>query len=411
MTPPRLEARQLQRPEHLHGLSALAVQILTMLSSTQSTVDEQVAAAVAANPALVAAGPRCCRWCAAPLVDGGCPRCRGQRRSDRELAATTDRRTEVAREARALVPSTIAHLVDAVVDALDDRGLLTTPVPGDPAGWARAIEAVARAGPPGTAAPDPVTCLRRQAEWHATHGGPMLLPMLLERHPTLFEADDVAVAAREAGLDPAAVVHALRFARRRLTPAPLPRSAAAGPAQPPDVIIGVAAHGSDLTATVLTAADLGLAVDRGGLEGDPQAARWWAPHVHDAEALLDLLDRRAGALRRIATALAVVQREFVLHGPSRHTPLTRGALALRLGLHASTVSRAVAGASVGMPSGQVLPMAAFFGGGVATRAALAALLAGPDAPLSDAAAAAALTATGHPIARRTVAKYRATIRL
>ena len=119
-----------------------------------------------------------------------------------------------------------------------------------------------------------------------------------------------------------------------------------------------------------------------------------------------MLDRRADALQRVADVLAHRQRDFVLRGPRWHRPLTRAQVARELGLHPSTVSRAVRGAVAAVPRGRMLPLAAFFGGAVSAREALADLLHGQDPPRTDADAVARLSRDGFVVARRTVAKYR-----
>ena len=164
----------------------------------------------------------------------------------------------------------------------------------------------------------------------------------------------------------------------------------------------------ELEVHVLGTTDLGLVLDE-ELAAAPAgaAAEWLAAHVADAKSLLELVDRRAGTLQRVANAAVRYQRGFVLGGPAAHRPLSRSALARALGLHPSTVSRAVQGAVVALPpDGRVRPLADFFGGAVAARETLAALLAESDPPRTDAEAAARLAAAGHTVARRTVAKYR-----
>ena len=126
----------------------------------------------------------------------------------------------------------------------------------------------------------------------------------------------------------------------------------------------------------------------------------------DACAVLEIVDRRAGVLRRVARRVVHAQRDFVLHGPSAHRPLTRDRVATALGLHPSTVSRAVQGAVVALPDGRVQPLSAFFGPAVAVVDCLARMLASNDPPRSDADAAVRLRLAGHVVARRTVTKYR-----
>jgi RNA polymerase sigma-54 factor len=99
-------------------------------------------------------------------------------------------------------------------------------------------------------------------------------------------------------------------------------------------------------------------------------------------------------------------------------PLTLREVAAEIGLHESTVSRAVARKYVRTPRG-TLPLRAFFasgidtgGGGETSSTAVQSMIRdlvnaeNPRKPLSDARLAALLKAGGVPVARRTVAKYR-----
>jgi RNA polymerase sigma-54 factor len=92
-----------------------------------------------------------------------------------------------------------------------------------------------------------------------------------------------------------------------------------------------------------------------------------------------------------------------------------------LGIHASTVSRAVAGKHAQTPFG-VFPLRWFFQAGSASDGDVArdrvrelvwTIVSGEDksAPLSDDAIMAELAARGHAVARRTVAQYRAELDL
>ena len=118
------------------------------------------------------------------------------------------------------------------------------------------------------------------------------------------------------------------------------------------------------------------------------------------------LHRRWQTMRLIAGETVVRQREFVLHGPSRLKPLTRGEIAAAVGVHESTVSRAIAGRYVLLPSRRVVPFSRFFEAAQAPCAVLAQLVADETTPRSDADLAEELAQLGFAIARRTVAKYR-----
>lgn len=134
-----------------------------------------------------------------------------------------------------------------------------------------------------------------------------------------------------------------------------------------------------------------------------------------ARALLSALEQRAATLRRVAECVLRRQPGFLAGGPSQLVPLQQAEVAEELGLHPSTVSRAIAGKSIETPFG-VLRLAQLFAasapGGEASaetlREALRQRVAAEDqhAPLSDEDLAAELARGGLPVARRTVAKLR-----
>jgi RNA polymerase sigma-54 factor len=118
------------------------------------------------------------------------------------------------------------------------------------------------------------------------------------------------------------------------------------------------------------------------------------------------------------------QSAFLEFGPQALRPLTLRDIAEQLGLHESTISRAVARKYIRTPRG-TLPLRAFFsaslgGDGEAPQAASGAvqamlreLVANEDAaqPLSDARLVEVLALSGIQVARRTVAKYRELMRI
>lgn len=148
--------------------------------------------------------------------------------------------------------------------------------------------------------------------------------------------------------------------------------------------------------------------DAGYLRAQLQEARW----------LLKGLQARGETLLRVVRSLIHQQAGFLEFGEQALRPLTLREIAAELGLHESTVSRAIARKHVRTPRG-TLPLRAFFasgidteGGGEASSTAIQAMIRrliddeNPRKPLSDAKLADLLKTSGIPVARRTVAKYR-----
>ncbi|WP_407909886.1 RNA polymerase factor sigma-54 [Lysobacter claricitrinus] len=144
------------------------------------------------------------------------------------------------------------------------------------------------------------------------------------------------------------------------------------------------------------------------LRGQLQEARW----------LLRNVEARGETLLRVAKCLVERQTAFLECGEGALRPLTLREVAGELGLHESTVSRAIARKYARTPRG-TLPMRSFFassvGNGTAEETSSAAVQSmirqlisseNPRKPLSDARLAESLQSAGVPVARRTVAKYR-----
>ncbi|MCR8547445.1 RNA polymerase factor sigma-54 [Salipiger sp. P9] len=144
----------------------------------------------------------------------------------------------------------------------------------------------------------------------------------------------------------------------------------------------------------------------------------------EARALALALERRGDTLLRTAAVLVARQSRFLDRGPAYLAPLTLEDVAAELGVHASTVSRAVSGRMIQMPT-RALPLRSFFSRPVSNLPGAVAVSRdsmmnfvqqvvgeeNPKEPLSDDAIVALAQRSGLRIARRTVAKYRSVLGL
>jgi RNA polymerase sigma-54 factor len=135
--------------------------------------------------------------------------------------------------------------------------------------------------------------------------------------------------------------------------------------------------------------------------------------------LIRSLEQRARTVLRVASEIVRHQERFFGEGPSGLRPLTQRAVADRLRLHESTVSRVTAGKYLACDRG-CFELRHFFSSSIqavsggeafaaaAVQARIRALIGGEagDKPWSDDGLVGALKAEGIDIARRTVAKYR-----
>ena len=140
--------------------------------------------------------------------------------------------------------------------------------------------------------------------------------------------------------------------------------------------------------------------------------------IRGGKFLIKSIHQRQQTISNIAHQILERQLAFFEEGPSALQPMTMVQVAETVGVHETTVSRAISGKYMATPHG-VFEMKYFFTPGYKTadganvsntsvKEALEALIAdeNPRSPLSGKEIVAVLTARGIPIARRTVAKYR-----
>ena len=297
-----------------------------------------------------------------------------------------------------------------------------------------------RIEPAGLFARDLAECLRLQlAEAGALD--PVMAAML--SHLDLLAQGAHERLARLCGTDTAEVARRFRLIRG-LDPKPGAQFApfAAAGVREPDLVARSVADGWEmaLNRSVLPALEVRRA------EGGSLAA------LATARALQRSVAARNVTLLRVGQEILRRQFRALDDGPSALVPMRMADLAEALDLHVSTISRVVAGASVDTPRGTWWLRALFSravgqagddldagddwdagddceagaagpagrgGAGpppastAALRDRLARLVAGENAttPLSDAELVAVLSAEGLPVARRTVAKYRAMLHI
>jgi RNA polymerase sigma-54 factor len=140
--------------------------------------------------------------------------------------------------------------------------------------------------------------------------------------------------------------------------------------------------------------------------------------IRSGKFLIRSIHQRQQTISNIAQEIVSRQRDFLDHGPSHLKPMTMAEVADAVGVHETTVSRAVSGKYMATPQG-VFEMKYFFTSGYQTatgeslsntsvKEAVLDLIKHENgsAPLSDQEIVEILSERGIPIARRTVAKYR-----
>ncbi len=157
---------------------------------------------------------------------------------------------------------------------------------------------------------------------------------------------------------------------------------------------------------------------------DPQTRTALRRKLQAADWLVKAIEQRRQTLLKVTQAIIDRQRAFLEHGPEHIQPLKMQQIADQVGVHVTTVSRAVDDKWVQTPRG-LFPLRRFFGGGKANeqtgedvayeviKQKLLELVAEEDKanPLSDEELVARLNAAGYPVKRRTVTKYRQLLKI
>jgi len=156
---------------------------------------------------------------------------------------------------------------------------------------------------------------------------------------------------------------------------------------------------------------------------DPAAREFIQKRIQSARWLIESIEQRRNTLLKVARAIIDHQKEFLDKGPESIEPLKMQQIADRVHVHVTTVSRAVDDKWVQTPRG-IFALKRFFGGGTTTadgeevawdtiKQKLLEIIAKEDKsnPLSDEEIVEELGRHGFPVARRTVTKYRRTLRI
>ncbi len=151
---------------------------------------------------------------------------------------------------------------------------------------------------------------------------------------------------------------------------------------------------------------------------DDKAREYIKRKINSAQWLIDSIQQRRNTLTRVSQAIVDHQTEFLSKGPEAIEPLKMQQIADKVGVHVTTVSRAVDDKWIQTPRG-IFPLKRFFCGGTVSadgdevawdtiRLKLQELIDSEDKqhPKSDDQLVQDLAAAGVTVARRTVTKYR-----
>jgi RNA polymerase sigma-54 factor len=324
---------------------------------------------------------------------------------------------------------------EAIVYNLDASGLLGATVeeaaagmdePVSPDAFAEALGVVQSLEPRGVGARDLVECLLLQIDDDEPDAD--LKRRLLKDHLEDLKRNKIPRIAKVLGVS-VDDVYRLRDGLKHLTPSPGAAYSSVRTAYiRPDVIVEW--EDGDYRVRLVNDHVPRLALSSRWRQllqeakGDPKLREYVKRKVDAAKWLIEAVTQRENTLERVAKEIVRRQRDYLDFGVSHLRPLKMQEVADALGIHVSTVSRAISDKHVQTHRG-IVPLKFFFtggteneGGGVESRVSVKErvrqIIDGEDkaAPLSDDEVAERLSKEcGLEIARRTVTKYRKALRI
>jgi RNA polymerase sigma-54 factor len=321
----------------------------------------------------------------------------------------------------------VLHAIRYLVGSIDDRGFLTTS-PADIALMSGlALENVQAAqqllktfDPPGIGAQDLKGCLFLQLEAKGRSGS--IAARIIRDHFELLTRRRIPDLARRLGISTEEIQTAIEEIGT-LDPSPGRRFADDNNrVVVPDVTVDKdngqwrISLNNDYIPRLRISQTYRELIAKGQLSKDEKD--YLRERMRSGRFLINSIEQRQQTIERITREIIKVQEEFFEHGVARLKPLTMTQIADEVGVHETTVSRAIANKYIKTPHG-VFDFKYFFTPGyqaqsgdsvsnTSVKEMINDLIAGEDRshPLSDQELVAKLQGKGISIARRTVAKYR-----
>ncbi|MSV32813.1 MAG: RNA polymerase sigma-54 factor [Bryobacterales bacterium] len=332
-----------------------------------------------------------------------------------------------------VMPPEVRDAADTVIGNLDENGYLVAAI-DEIATYGnhtienteKALEEIQALEPAGVGARDVRECLLLQLESRGGEGG--VAWQILDKHMKLLEMKQFKELSRALGR-PLEHIEMAVDAIRHLDPKPGLRYSGAGARLvEPDVYI---IKDSDNYIIELNDDDLPqLRLNREYLkmldrtkEPDKDVRNYVKERFSSAAMLIKNIEQRKHTITRVCQCVVDRQREFLDSGITQLRPMMIKDVAEEIGVHASTVSRAVAAKYVHTPQG-VFELRFFFSEAVQGPSGSSTPLLvlkqkvkkiiddeDPKKPLTDEQITARLRQEGFEVTRRTVAKYREDLRI
>jgi RNA polymerase sigma-54 factor len=285
-----------------------------------------------------------------------------------------------------------------------------------------ALMMIQRLDPPGVGARDLKECLLLQLTPEMPHRD--LVRSLILNHLEDVNQNRLPMIERKTGAPLADIQEAIEVLRRLETQPGARFSAKSTQYVVPDVIVDRTESGDyevrlydDWTPNIYIPRHWYERYKQKGI--DPKEKEYLKRKLQSAEWLYDAIRQRRNTLEKVTKAIIQHQRAFLDRGPEHIEPLKMQQIADQVGVHVTTVSRAVDDKWAQTPRG-LFPLKRFFGGGTKNEVTgeevayetiknkLLELIGGEDKsnPLSDEELVERLNQAGYPVKRRTVTKYR-----
>jgi RNA polymerase sigma-54 factor len=322
------------------------------------------------------------------------------------------------------------HVLQALVAHIDERGYLATPLEDvartvEPAAELPEMEAalarLQKLDPPGVAARDYKECLLLQLTPETPHRD--TVRALILNHLEDIQHNRLPVIQKRTGFD-LENIHAGIEVLKHLNPKPGAAYTTENiPYVVPDIAVDKGESG-EYEIKLLDDWTPNIYISRRLIEmyrdksADAKTKEFLKRKIQSAQWLIEAIEQRRSTLGKVTRAIIQHQKEFLDRGPEFIEPLKMQQIADIVGVHVTTVSRAVDDKWVQTPRG-IFPLKRFFGGGTHTASGeevawetikqkLLDIIANEDKndPLSDEDLVRKLEEAGYPIARRTITKYR-----
>ncbi|MCS6775826.1 MAG: RNA polymerase factor sigma-54 [Chloroherpetonaceae bacterium] len=341
---------------------------------------------------------------------------------------------------RAAVPAEDYWIGEYIINNLNERGWLDTPVESiacelgvSVEDVTRLLEAIQSLEPPGVGARNLQECLLLQLRFLRDDNPDapdrrlnLLAEALVSKHYEHVAAARYSKMARAVGITTEEARQVMEYIRTRLNPFPAAQFRPPWAYRPsnsksvvrPDVIIRRTELGYEVEVLGTEPFTLGInptyreaynQIKNGIGNHSEEEKKHFTEYVERAELFIRNLNQRRHTLRMITRCIIDCQAGFLETGSRQFLrPLTRTRVAKMLSIHESTVSRATANKFVQLPNQEVVPFSIFFNSSLSIKDAIEEIIQDedPSNPYSDQQIADLLKARGIPVARRTIVKYR-----